>query len=75
MPSLQPIADLAMLDGGSLPKLDGGSLASMRNEPVLAEGRVFVATTPNYNPKTTMTGIRTPATSTFCSQGALAISL
>jgi hypothetical protein len=27
---------------------DGGSLASMRNEPVLAEGRVFVATTPNF---------------------------
>jgi hypothetical protein len=27
---------------------DGGSLASMRNEPVLAEGRVFVATTPDF---------------------------
>jgi hypothetical protein len=26
---------------------DGGSLASMRNEPVLAEGRVFVATNPS----------------------------
>jgi hypothetical protein len=26
---------------------DGGSLASMRNEPVLARGRVFVATNPN----------------------------
>jgi hypothetical protein len=36
---------------------DGGSLASMRNEPVLAEGRVFVAThprdDPNVNPLST----------------------
>ena len=40
VPSVQPLADLAMPDGGSL--------ASMRNEPVLAEGRVFVATTPNF---------------------------
>ena len=39
VPSLQPLADI--------PMPDGGSLASMRNEPVLAEGRVFVATTPN----------------------------
>jgi len=37
--SLQPLADV--------PMPDGGSLASMRNEPVLAEGRVFVATTPS----------------------------
>lgn len=37
--SLQPILDI--------PMPDGGSLASMRNEPVLAEGRVFVATTPS----------------------------
>jgi hypothetical protein len=37
--SLQPLADI--------PMPDGGSLASMRNEPVLAEGRVFVATSPN----------------------------
>ena len=37
--SLKPLADV--------PMPDGGSLASMRNEPVLAEGRVFVATTPN----------------------------
>jgi hypothetical protein len=29
---------------------DGGSLASMRNEPVLAEGRVFVATHPRDDP-------------------------
>jgi outer membrane protein assembly factor BamB len=33
------LADIAMPDGGSL--------AAMRNEPVLAEGRVFVATRPN----------------------------
>jgi outer membrane protein assembly factor BamB len=33
---LQPLLDI--------PMTDGGSLASMRNEPVLAEGRVFVAT-------------------------------
>jgi hypothetical protein len=33
---LQPLVDVAMPDGGSL--------ASMRNEPVLAEGRVYVAT-------------------------------
>jgi hypothetical protein len=37
--SLQPLADF--------PMPDGGSLASMRNEPVLAEGRVFVATNPS----------------------------
>jgi hypothetical protein len=37
--SLQPLASIAMPDGGSL--------ASMRNEPVLARGRVFVATNPN----------------------------
>jgi outer membrane protein assembly factor BamB len=37
--SLQPLA--------SVPMPDGGSLASMRNEPVLAEGRVFVATNPS----------------------------
>jgi hypothetical protein len=37
--SLQPLADV--------PMPDGGSLASMRNEPVLAEGRVFVATNPS----------------------------
>jgi outer membrane protein assembly factor BamB len=36
---LQPLADFAMPDGGSL--------ASMRNEPVLAIGRVFVATNPS----------------------------
>jgi hypothetical protein len=48
VPSLQPIADLSMPDGGSL--------ASMRNEPVLAEGRVYVTTTPNFKPNTTMTG-------------------
>jgi outer membrane protein assembly factor BamB len=36
--SLQRLADV--------PMPDGGSLASMRNEPVLAEGRVFVATRP-----------------------------
>jgi hypothetical protein len=28
---------------------DGGSLASMRNEPVLARGRVFVATSPSQH--------------------------
>jgi hypothetical protein len=39
--SLQPLADV--------PMPDGGSLASMRNEPVLAEGRVFVATNPTPN--------------------------
>jgi outer membrane protein assembly factor BamB len=39
--SVQPILDI--------PMPDGGSLASMRNEPVLAEGRVFVATNP-YDP-------------------------
>jgi hypothetical protein len=27
---------------------DGGSLASMRNEPVLARGRVFVATSAGH---------------------------
>lgn len=37
--SLQPLADV--------PMPDGGSLASMRNEPVLAEGQVFVATNPS----------------------------
>jgi hypothetical protein len=31
----------------NVPMPDGGSLASMRNEPALAEGRVFVATTPS----------------------------
>jgi outer membrane protein assembly factor BamB len=36
--SLKPLADVAMPDGGSL--------AAMRNEPVLAGGRVFVATHP-----------------------------
>jgi hypothetical protein len=36
---LEPLADV--------PMPDGGSLASMRNEPVLAEGRVFVATNPS----------------------------
>ena len=30
-----------------VPMPDGGSLASMRNEPVLAEGQVFVATNPS----------------------------
>jgi outer membrane protein assembly factor BamB len=39
--SPQPLADI--------PMPDKGSLASMRNEPVLAEGRVFVATNP-YDP-------------------------
>jgi hypothetical protein len=38
--SLQPLADF--------PMPDGGSLASMRNEPVLAEGRVFVATSAAF---------------------------
>ena len=33
-----------------IPMWDGGSLASMRNEPVLAEGRVYVATHPRDNP-------------------------
>jgi outer membrane protein assembly factor BamB len=37
--SLQALASVAMPDGGSL--------ASMRNEPVLAEGHVFVATSPS----------------------------
>jgi hypothetical protein len=36
--SLRPLVSIAMPDGGSL--------ASMRNEPVLARGRVFVATNP-----------------------------
>ena len=39
--SLQRLADISMPDSGSL--------ASMRNEPVLAEGKVFVATNP-YDP-------------------------
>jgi len=38
---LQPLVDV--------PMPDGGSLASMRNEPVLTEGRVFVATNPTPN--------------------------
>jgi outer membrane protein assembly factor BamB len=38
--SLNPLADIAMPDGGSL--------ASMRNEPVLARGRVFVATSAGH---------------------------
>jgi outer membrane protein assembly factor BamB len=40
--SLQPLLDI--------PMPDGGSLASMRNEPVLAEGRVFVATNSPSDP-------------------------
>ncbi len=32
----------------SIPMPDGGSLASMRNEPVLAKGRVFVATSAGH---------------------------
>ena len=38
--SLQPLVSIAMPDGGSA--------ASMRNEPVLAEGRVFVATSAGH---------------------------
>jgi outer membrane protein assembly factor BamB len=38
--SLNPLVDIAMPDGGSL--------ASMRNEPVLARGRVFVATSAGH---------------------------
>ena len=38
VPNVKPFVDIAMPDGGSL--------ASMRNEPVLAKGRVFVATHP-----------------------------
>lgn len=43
VPNLTPLADVAMPDGGSL--------AAMRNEPVLAKGRVFVATYPPYAPQ------------------------
>jgi hypothetical protein len=38
VPIPSPLASIAMPDGGSL--------GSMRNEPVLAKGRVFVATNP-----------------------------
>jgi outer membrane protein assembly factor BamB len=71
VPSLQPLADL--------PMPDGGSLASMRNEPVLAEGRVFVATTPNFaNPNTIATnsaGNPDAGHVYILEPGALAISL
>jgi hypothetical protein len=36
VPDLTPLHEVAMPDGGSL--------AAMRNEPVLARGRVFIAT-------------------------------
>jgi hypothetical protein len=45
VPIPRKLADLVMPDGGSL--------AGMRNEPVLAKGRVFVATHPCDDPFTT----------------------